>query len=686
MTVGAYSPANDSATKPWFISSVVVTLMLIIVLGGNLVFSFNVLESFRDEELGAERASWKLLLYAEQMHMATRVGTLSGNLQWKEEYDEARPKLEAVLSEIPDYIASPEIRQKAEELQTIYANIREIEARVYELVSRGEKDEALTMLSGWSYTRDRLAFERTAREIVDTIQQRITQRTVVQKRLALFFLVVVLAAFMYLVASWSITIRLWRNQIRGKQQAEADVRRNEEKYRKLINTSPDLIAFIDKRGYILTSNPAMASQLETDPETLEGKRIDHVMGSEAAELCMRRGLQAIGEEKVVSAEDKRNGRFFENYYVPVYTADGRGAFQVISKDITAQKQMEEKLTEMSHKDSLTSLYARSFFEEEMQRLNDGRHLPQGIIMCDVDGLKLINDAMGHDVGDALLLAAADILRSSFRTSDIVARIGGDEFVVLLPDTDEENVLERCRTIQQEVDRHNSDEANETLSVSLGYAVATTPPVDMHELFKEADDNMYENKLRERSEARRRILETITKRMEKSDYLHLGHAENLQKYSRALGQAVGLSEERLDNLDLLSRYHDLGKVGIPEDILHKPGPLTEEERGVMKTHCEIGYRIASSISELSHIADYILKHHEWWNGNGYPMGLAGEDIPLESRVIAIADAFDAMTTPRHTDDAKSYREALEEMQNCAGHQFDPHLLETFLQLEFFQHLH
>jgi len=683
MKIGAYDPANDSSTKPWFISSVVVTVGLIILLSGNLIFSFNVLDSFRDQELGAERASWKLLLYAEQMHMATRASALSGNLKWKETYDEARPKLETVLNEVPDYVASPDIRQKAEKLQDTYNSIKEIEARTYELVSRGDKDEALTILSGWSYTKNRLMFERTAREIVNTIQQRIRQRAAVQKRLALFFLVFVLAAFMYLIVSWTITIRLWRNQIRSKQQAEANVRRSEEKYRKLINTSPDSIAFIDNRGYVITSNPAMASQLETDPGTLEGKRLDHVMDGEAAEFHMEKGLEAIQQEEVVSAEDNRNGKIFENYYVPVYTADGRGAFQTISKDITAQKKMEEKLTEMSHNDALTSLYARSFFEEEMRRLEDGRHLPQGIIMCDVDGLKLINDAMGHDVGDALLLAAADVLRSTFRKSDVIARIGGDEFVVLLPNTDEGTVRERCRIIQQEVDRHNRDESHETLSVSLGYAVATSPPVDMDELFKEADNNMYDNKLRERSEARRRILETITKRMEKSDYLHLGHVENLQQYSRALGEAAGLSEERLDELDLLSRYHDLGKVGIPEDILHKPGPLSEEERQVMKTHCEIGYRIASSISELSHIADYILKHHEWWNGNGYPMGLAGEDIPLESRIISITDAFDAMTTPRHSGEVKSYQEALEELQRCARHQFDPNLVEKFLQLDFFQ---
>ena len=187
MKIGAYNPANDSSTKPWFISSVVVTVVLIIVLGGNLVFSFNVLDSFRNEELGAERSSWKLLLYAEQMHMATRASALSGNLKWKETYDTARPKLETVLTEVPNYVPSPEIREKAEKLQIIYRNISEIEASVYELVSRGDKDEALTLLSGWSYTQNRLAFERTTREIFDTIQQRIIQRTTAQKRLALFF-------------------------------------------------------------------------------------------------------------------------------------------------------------------------------------------------------------------------------------------------------------------------------------------------------------------------------------------------------------------------------------------------------------------------------------------------------------------------------------------------------------------
>jgi diguanylate cyclase (GGDEF)-like protein len=315
----------------------------------------------------------------------------------------------------------------------------------------------------------------------------------------------------------------------------------------------------------------------------------------------------------------------------------------------------------------------------MHRLADGRYCPVGVVLCDVDGLKLINDAMGHDEGDALLVAAADILRASFRVSDIVARIGGDEFVVLLPNTGEYSVAERCDRIRREVEQYNRGGGRFPLALSLGYAVAERPPVDMDELFKRADNAMYEQKLQERSRSRNMIVEAITRIMDERDYIKLGHAERLARYARMLGRELDLSEKRLDDLRLLARYHDLGKVGIPERILHKPGPLTEEEYEEVKRHPELGHRIALSIDELAPIADYILKHHERWDGRGYPIGLAGQTIPLESRIIALADAFDAMTSARHRRTILSRREAAEELRRCAGGQFDPDLAERFLRL-------
>jgi len=143
--------------------------------------------------------------------------------------------------------------------------------------------------------------------------------------------------------------------------------------------------------------------------------------------------------------------------------------------------------------------------------------------------------------------------------------------------------------------------------------------------------------------------------------------------------IGLPESTTADLSLLAKFHDIGKVGISDAILLKEGPLTSEEWTEMKRHCEIGYRIALSAPDLVPIADWILKHHEWWNGQGYPLGIKEEEIPVECRLLAIADAYEALTSARPYRRTFSHREAVAELRRHAGTQFDPHLLEKFLKM-------
>lgn len=166
-------------------------------------------------------------------------------------------------------------------------------------------------------------------------------------------------------------------------------------------------------------------------------------------------------------------------------------------------------------------------------------------------------------------------------------------------------------------------------------------------------------------------------LEARDFITEGHADRLKHLAGTLGRAMGLSEAILANVRLLAQFHDIGKVGIPDRILFKPGPLTPEERREMQRHSEIGHRIALSSPVLAPIADLILKHHEWWDGNGYPLKLKGKDIPLECRILAIVDAYDAMTSDRPYRKAMPRDEALRELFRCAGTQFDPYLVQKFI---------
>ena len=172
---------------------------------------------------------------------------------------------------------------------------------------------------------------------------------------------------------------------------------------------------------------------------------------------------------------------------------------------------------------------------------------------------------------------------------------------------------------------------------------------------------------------------MNKALEARDFITEGHAERMEKVALRLGEKLGVSERSINDIRLLAQFHDIGKVGIPDKILFKPGKLTDEERAEMNKHSEIGYRIASSIPEIAHIANFILRHHERWDGKGYPLGLSKEDIPLEDRIVSLADTYDAMSNDRPYRKAMDHQEVIEEIIRNSGTQFDPDLVEVFLSL-------
>ena len=346
-----------------------------------------------------------------------------------------------------------------------------------------------------------------------------------------------------------------------------------------------------------------------------------------------------------------------------------------------RRKLEERLTYLSIHDPLTGLYNRTHFSLELERLQQPQFAPVGIIVGDLDGLKLINDTWGHQSGDSLLQAAATILKRFCPANGTVTRIGGDEFVLLLSCTTLTILENLCHTITRAIDTYNQTSPlaeGIVLSISLGFALAEAYHPDLQEVFKVADNNMYREKLNQSQSNRSAIVKTAMKLLEARDFITEGHGDRLQLLVARLGIALRLPENRVTDLKLLAQFHDIGKVGIPDKILFKPSKLTPEEFNEMKRHSEIGYRIAQSSSDLNLIADYILKHHEWWNGSGYPMGLAGESIPLECRLLSIADAYDAMTSDRPYRKALSQQQAIDELRRFAGIQFDPNLVETFIQ--------
>lgn len=417
---------------------------------------------------------------------------------------------------------------------------------------------------------------------------------------------------------------------------------------------------------------------------LTGFNRDEVLGKLATEVYKTEKAPYL--DKVTNFILSKESGHFETYFFPLkkYVAISivpwkENGFAAIFFDISERKQTEQKLLYMSYHDSLTGAYNRAYFESKLKCIGDSG-VRFGLVIADVDELKSTNDMFGHAEGDRLLIKAVNFLRDHFRSDDMIARIGGDEFAVIMENVTHDEVSHICSRLRMKMDKLVSDDTSKfPLQMSLGFAVSIDDTVAAQELFRLADNKMYRDKIHRRVNSRVSIVQTLKQMLTECDYLTDGHGERLQTMVVRLAQKIGWADSNLGDLKLFAQFHDIGKVGIPDSILHKQGPLLPEERSEMNRHCEIGQRIAQSSKDLLPIADWILKHHEYWSGKGYPLGLKGEEIPVECRILAIVDAYDAMTNDRSYRRALSQEEAVAEIERCAGTQFDPSLVRDFIEM-------
>ncbi len=442
-------------------------------------------------------------------------------------------------------------------------------------------------------------------------------------------------------------------------------------YKEVVETINEGIIIHDDRGFISFANSSAAGLLNKERKELIGDNIYNFfkVNKEKQVSKKQKSFDVVlvdgkGEKRVfnVIKSHKQIGRDFKNL--------------VAFRDITHRKAQEEKIKYLSLHDSLTGLYNRLFFEEEFKRLDTERQLPTCLILADVNGLKLINDSRGHKEGDKALQKISQILNKSCREEDIIARWGGDEFLILLPQTSEKEGQNICQRIKENCSRENP---GYPISLSLGLAIKEQKGEKLASLFKIAEDRMYDQKAQESGEVKSDILKSLLKTLSKNSSETEGHARRMQILGNAIGKKIGLSNSELEKLSLLAMVHDVGKTTIPEEILQKPGGLTQIEWNKIKQHPITGFKIASATEEFVHVANLILYHHEWWDGSGYPYGIKGKEIPLLSRIIAIVDAYEVMTSGRPYREPVSSWEAVEELKRNAGTQFDPELVEVFLEI-------
>jgi diguanylate cyclase (GGDEF)-like protein len=334
---------------------------------------------------------------------------------------------------------------------------------------------------------------------------------------------------------------------------------------------------------------------------------------------------------------------------------------------------------LSYSDNLTKLNNRFFMEKELCLLDTFENSNYYIIMGDLNGLKLANDALGHEEGDKLLLIVSNILKECCEPDDIISRWGGDEFVILVKNKDKQYVVSLIDKIKEHC--KNTKDFHFNISIGLGYATKCKEKncLTTGDVMKLAEEKMYRNKLMESNSSRHAVINSLMQTLNEKHSETEEHTLRIAELSLELGKSLNLSQDKLNELELLALLHDIGKIGIPENILMKPDKLTPEEWVIMKTHSDIGYRIAKSAPDLAHIADEILAHHEKYDGTGYPNGLKENQIPLISRIINVVDSFDAITSKRIYKDALSFDYAIKELKDCSGTQFDPLIVDQFIKI-------
>ena len=475
----------------------------------------------------------------------------------------------------------------------------------------------------------------------------------------------------------------------GEQSAliaheDITVRKRQQDKLKLFQFSVENAAIgicrITPAGNFAYVNNRFCEMLNYSKEELTGKKVSDIDADHSAaerEFYWNK-IKQNKINKIETRHQTRDGEIFPVQITSKYLKyqDKEYEFAFV-QDITVHKERIKELKYKTFHDELTGLYNRTYLSQEIERLDTKRQLPISVIMVDINGLKIINDSYGHKKGDELLKKAAAMLAETVRTKDILARYGGDEFIILLPQTDNEiahNIYERIIKQCQETKK---DEL--PLSLGLGVATKNRASENIQYVLKQANENMLQNKLVNDQSSQNRLVKSLLNTLGAKSDETKEHALRMTYLAHKLGEKIGIANSALNKLSLLATLHDIGKTSIPEEVLTKKEELTDEEWQMMKEHPDTGYKIASASPEFSPIAKDIRTHHERWDGSGYPAGLQGKEIPLLARIITIVDAYDVMTNGRPYQEAMSKTEALQEIKACAGSQFDPELAAKFIEM-------
>ena len=424
------------------------------------------------------------------------------------------------------------------------------------------------------------------------------------------------------------------------KNADAEMARQSGLIAALIDSIQDIVFFKDMQGIYLGCNPMFAAFVGKDRAQIIGKTDYQIFNKELADFFRFYDLEMLKHKKPCHNEEWITYPDGEKILVdtiktPFWGTDGQLIGIIgVSRDITDRKRGEDAVKYLSFHDQLTGLYNRRYFEEELKRVDVERNLPITILMCDINGLKLANDAFGHAVGDELIRKTSAAIQNNCRTDDIIARTGGDEFQVILPLTNAATAEQVIQRIKESISLKKVGPL--PVSISFGSASKTVKKQNIQDIIKSAEDEMYRFKLHEKIGLRRKSIDAIMNAMFEKNHDSRQHAKRVADLSELISRHMNISQNEINQTRLAGQMHDIGKIGLTEKILRHREYLKNKDWDQYKKYPVNGYRILSSASEFSEIALFVLEHQENWDGTGYPKGLKGEEISVPARIVAIAD--------------------------------------------------
>jgi diguanylate cyclase (GGDEF)-like protein/PAS domain S-box-containing protein len=454
-------------------------------------------------------------------------------------------------------------------------------------------------------------------------------------------------------------------------------------YEELAKKSKSIAFEVDKYGKYTYINDVVFDVLGYKPDEIIGKKYfyDLACDNEKENLEKFGKLVLDNQESLSDYEHKLCHKSKKSIWVltngaPLYDLDGNYiGFRGVDIDINKIKESEERILYLSYHDQLTGLYNRRFFEEELLRLDTSRNYPISVLMIDVNGLKLMNDAFGHEAGDELIVTLAKSMKYIFRSDDIISRVGGDEFVILLPSTNESDVKKLSKRLMEDLSSKKVRCLD--VSVSFGYCTKYDNSISTEDIIKRAEADMYKYKTVNRTRMRNSAIEAIINQLFEKVKDEKLHANLVSKFCRNIAKAMNFDEDDLNEIEKIGLLHDVGKIAIPDGILDKKDSLTDQEWADIKKHPETSYIILSSSSDYINLSEAVLYHHERYDGTGYPKGLIGNEIPLYSRIIAVADTYASLISKRPYRKAITRDKAIEILEKESSTKFDPEIVKLFI---------